>query len=189
MREPADRAKIERFLRELGKRVRRPARVVLTGGASMILRRLREETVDIDLSYTVAPEDDTRFASAIRDLKDDLSINVELSEPGLFMPMPGGREGRLAYFGRYEDVDVLLDDPNAIALSKLQRAHRRDVNDVRLLAEAKLVDLAELEAKAREVAAAPTKAGLRVNLDRMLATLDEVRAWLQRSADVPPKSE
>ncbi len=64
------------------------------------------------------------------------------------------------------------------------------MNDVRLLAEASLVDLEDLVVKAREVAdPARGTAAHRVNLDRMLATLVRVRAELQRSARVPPKSE
>lgn len=176
MRKPVTRDRVEAFLDRLGRRVRKPARVVITGGASMILRGLRGQTLDIDLWYSVAPGDDAAIATALRDLKDELDINIELAEPGHFLPMPAGREGRLAHIGRYGGADVFLDDPYAIALGKLDRGADKDLADVRLLADAKIVDLDALEARAREIAAPETPGSLRVDLDRMLARLARVRA-------------
>ena len=175
MRDPVTSERVDRFLAELGRRVRRPARVILTGGASMIARGLRAQTLDIDLAYEVAPTDDAEFARAVRDLKEDLSINVEFAEPGHFLPMPAGRESRRAYFGRFQEIDVFLDDPYAIALSKLDRGHDKDLDDVRLLAGAGLIDYDLLVAMAREIAEPGRPGALRVDLERMLARLARVR--------------
>lgn len=175
MRKPVTPERLEKFLAALGARVRHPARVILTGGASMLRRGLRGETVDVDLVYEVDPRFDTEIALAIRDLKNDLDINVELAEPGQFIPVPRGRRARFDDGGRYGDIDVYLDDPYTIALSKLDRGSESDLRDVRLLVSAKLVDLAELEAKAREIASPETPGFLRVDLDRLLARLAFVR--------------
>lgn len=176
MRRPVDRERITGFLARLGERARRPARIVITGGASMLLRGLRGETLDIDLMYTVTrPEDDGAIASTLRDLKEELDVNVELAEPGHFLPMPAGRDARCVFLGRYGALEVFLDDPYSIALSKLARGHEKDLDDVRRLAAARLLDLDELERKAREIAAPTTAASLRVDLDRMLARIARVR--------------
>jgi hypothetical protein len=76
---------------------------------------------------------------------------------------------------RYGVVDVLLDDPYAIALSKLSRGTEQDLADVRLMAEAKLLGYDELEAKAREIADPANPRALQVRLDAMLARLGRVR--------------
>lgn len=175
MRSPVTRERIELFLRELGRRVERPARLVITGGAFMIYRGLRGKTLDIDVSYELAPEDDALLATAIRELKEALDLNVELAEPGQFIPLPAGRRERCAFVGRFGGVDVFLDDPYAIALSKLHRGHDKDLDDVRLMEQAKLLDLAELEAKAREIATPGRPGALRVDLERLLARLSRVR--------------
>lgn len=153
----------------------RPASVVITGGASLIHRGLRGQTEDIDIAYEVAAGDDARMTTAIRELKDALSINIELAEPGQFIPMPRGRESRRTFVARYGSVDVFLDDPYAVALSKLARGLDRDLEDVRLLADAKLIDFADLEAKAREIADPATPRSARVDLPRMLARLAAIR--------------
>ncbi len=176
MREPVTRERIERFFAELGRRVRGPARVIVAGGASLVLRGLRPKTQDIDIDYTVAPGGDGAFISALRDLKDELSVDVELASPGHFIPLPSGREGRLTFHERYGAADVFLEDVYSVALSKLERGQAKDLNDVRILAEAGLVTWPELEAKAREIASPERgKEAARVDLDRMLARLERVR--------------
>jgi hypothetical protein len=175
VREPVDRSRVEAFLRELGRRFPQPVRVLVTGGASMILRDLRGLTQDIDLTYTIAAEHDGRFNAVLRELKDSLRINVELAEPGHFIPIPAGRDSRLSYFDRYGRVEVFLDDPYSIALSKLHRGHDQDLEDVGLLIQAGLADAATLEAKAREIADSEGPRVRPVDLEKLLARLDRVR--------------
>lgn len=175
MRRPVERGRAEALLQALGRRFHRPARIVITGGASLVLRGLREMTQDVDLSYSLAPEHDTSFIDALQALKYELEISVELADPGQFLPVPAGRENRLSYHGRYGAVDVFLDDPYTIAVSKLERAQDKDLNDIRLLANAGLLDFGNLGEKVREVARAPGSHPYRLELDRLLATLDLVR--------------
>ncbi len=180
MRKPVTPERLERFLSALGARVRHPARVMITGGASMLRRGLRGETLGVDLAYEIDPRFDTEIALAIRDLKNDLDINVELAEPGQFIPVPSDRRSRFEHVGRFGEIDVYLDDPYTIALGKLDRGSESDLRDVRLLQQAGLVDLTELEAKAREIASPETQGFARVDLDRLLARLAFVRG------DAPP---
>ena len=49
MRELADSARIERFMRELGKAVDVEGRVYLTGGATAVLYGWRATTIDVDI--------------------------------------------------------------------------------------------------------------------------------------------
>jgi hypothetical protein len=175
MRHDVTPERVDRFLTEMGRRLRNPARIILTGGAYMLVRGLRGQTADIDLAYEIAPEHDSELERAVRDLKEDLSINVEFAEPGHFMPMPAGRESRREYFGRFGSIDVFLDDPYAIALSKLGRGHDKDLKDVAALAAGARIDFARLEEMVREVAKARQAGARRVDLDQLLDRLALVR--------------
>ena len=72
-----DRDRIRLFLERLAARFQRPARIYLVGGTSLVYEKLREQSLDIDLAIDVAPQFHSELLSAIRDLKDELSVNVE----------------------------------------------------------------------------------------------------------------
>jgi hypothetical protein len=135
MRAAVDRARLERFLEQLGRRARGPGRVYLTGGATALLFGWRRSTVDIDLKLD--PEPAGAF-EAIANLKDELAVNVELASPDLFLPpVPGWRE-RSIFIARHGDVDFFHFDAVSQALAKLARGHDRDVADVRAMLEHRL---------------------------------------------------
>jgi hypothetical protein len=136
-----DRAKLERFMVELGRRVRGPGRVYLTGGATALWVGWRETTVDVDLKLD--PEPPGAF-EAIAALKEDLDLNVELASPDQFLPaVPGWRE-RSVHVGRYGPVDFFHFDYVSQALAKLARAHDRDTADVEAMLRRGLVSVAAL---------------------------------------------
>jgi len=118
MRGTVDRAKLERFLAELGRRARGPGRVYLTGGATALLHGWRTSTVDVDVKLD--PEPAGAF-EAIAELKEELDLNVELAAPDQFVPpVPGWRE-RSVFIARHGSVDFFHFDPLSQALAKLAR--------------------------------------------------------------------
>ena len=128
MRELADEARIRRFMRELGRAARHPARVYLTGGATAVLAGWRESTIDIDIK--VVPEDDALFR-AIPNLKETLHVNVELAAPDDFIPVSPGWEDRSRFVAQEGLLTFLDFDLVAQALSKIERGHEQDLEDVR----------------------------------------------------------
>src|SRR5947209_4658689 len=85
-REPATRERIERFLRELGKRYHGGGRFYLVGGTQMVYTGFRGPTEDI--GYIVQLEgEDQEFVAAVRSLIRDLNISVEQAGPGDFIPL------------------------------------------------------------------------------------------------------
>jgi hypothetical protein len=128
MREETTRTKLEDFLRELGRRARGPGAVFITGGGTAVWEGWRPTTIDVDLKASPEPEG---FFEAIAELKDEISLNVELASPADFIPeLPGWRE-RCVFLGRFGKLDFFHYDPYSQALSKLERAHARDLDDVR----------------------------------------------------------
>lgn len=144
MRALADAARIRRFLAALGAEADAEARLYLTGGATAVLHGWRSSTVDID--YLLVPETD-RLLRAIPRLKEELHVNVEPACPAHFIPPLPGWEERSRFVCREGRLTVLHYDPYAQALAKVERGHRKDLDDVRALVSEGLVE----PARAREL--------------------------------------
>jgi hypothetical protein len=141
MRLEAEATTIRRLMEELGRAATSPGDIYLVGGATAVLIGWRSQTVDVDLKLD--PEPGGVF-SAIRRLKDELALNVELAAPDQFIPpLPGWRE-RSPYIATFGLVRFFHYDLYAQALAKIERGHTQDVADVRHLLTSGLVDGAEL---------------------------------------------
>ncbi|CAN5745734.1 hypothetical protein BH24ACI5_BH24ACI5_03780 [soil metagenome] len=141
MREPADLTRIERFMRALGENAREPARVYLTGGATAVLHGWRGSTIDVDLK--IVPDRDD-LLRAIPALKERLHLNVELASPADFIPVRPDWEDRSPFIRREGRVDFHHFDLCAQALSKIERGHDQDQQDVAELLRRGLVTRSEL---------------------------------------------
>jgi len=141
MHAEASADRIREFLRRFGGATRGPGTVFLTGGATALLLGWRAATLDVDLSMD--PEPRGAF-EAIARLKDDLDLNVEIVSPADFIPrLPGWRE-RCVFIESVGDVQFFHYDPCSQALSKLERGHQRDLEDVRQMVRRGLVRTRDL---------------------------------------------
>ena len=142
MRRPVDADRVRAFMAALGRDVRGEQIVYLVGGATAVLVGWRDSTVDIDLALPSGSDD--AVLRALPGLKDELELNVELASPADFVPVPDGWEERAISVGRAGSVAFLHFDPYAQALSKLERAHDRDLADVEAMVARGLVERARL---------------------------------------------
>lgn len=150
MRPNVDKSQTENFLKNLGRAFRKPGRLYLVGGAALVHAGLRPgATQDIDVTVSSANEDE--MLDAIRQLKDTMKINVKFASPADFMPVPSQWEASARYIGRYGAIDVFYFDFYSIALSKIQRGSTRDINDVKLLLQQKVITLQDLDVAYNEV--------------------------------------
>ncbi len=146
MRELADATRIRDFLKALGAQAEGNVRVYLTGGATAVLLGWRATTLDLDLK--IVPDSD-RMLAAIPRLKEALKINVELASPDAFIPELPDWEARSPLITREGTASFYHYDFYAQALSKLERGHDQDMDDVRemvrrgLLRPAKLLEYFE----------------------------------------------
>ncbi|MBV9440039.1 MAG: hypothetical protein JOZ24_08630 [Candidatus Eremiobacteraeota bacterium] len=101
----------------------------------------RESTLDVDLR--IDPERD-EVLQRLPELKERLSINVELASPVDFIPVKGGWEERSPFIMQCGRVSVYHFDLYAQALSKIERAHRQDTEDVTAMIRRGLVNPAAL---------------------------------------------
>lgn len=141
MRDAADAERIRRLARELGRVVSRGTRMYLTGGATAVLEGWRESTVDIDVRFE--PDSDAAL-SKIRDLKEELAVNVELASPLDFLPALDGWRERSRFRFREGSLEVFDFDPYSQALSKLERGFDLDLEDVRSMVLSGQVEPAKL---------------------------------------------
>jgi hypothetical protein len=141
MRAPVTEPRLRAFMRALGEEARAEGRVYLTGGATAVLLDWRASTVDVDLK--IIPDDD-RVLRAIPALKERLQINIELASPDDFIPeLPGWRE-RSRFIAREGALSFYHYDFYAQCLSKLERAHRKDLLDAEQMVSGGLVDVRRL---------------------------------------------
>ena len=76
MRPPVDAGRIAAFLTALGRRYRGRGRVLLVGGASLVLEGFREQTIDIDITYELPTGEHGAFVTVVQQFKDEMQINV-----------------------------------------------------------------------------------------------------------------
>ena len=106
-----------------------------------ILLGFRESTLDVDLC--IVPEQDEIFR-AIPELKERLELNVELASPPDFIPeLPGWRE-RSPFITTDGTVSFYHFDLYSQALSKLQRGHAKDLDDVEQMHRAGRIETGQL---------------------------------------------
>ena len=150
MREAVTAPRLRDFMRALAAEAREPGRIYLAGGASAVLYGWREGTVDVDLK--IVPESD-RILRAIPELKEKLHLNVELASPADFVPPLPGWEDRSPFIAQEGPLSFHHFDFYTQALAKLERSHRKDLDDVDSMVRHRLVDPKRLAQLFHEVEA------------------------------------
>lgn len=136
MREPVSADRVRQFMRELAHRSDATGRVYLTGGASAVLLDWRDSTLDIDIK--VIPDDD-RVLRVLPEMKERLHLNVELAAPSDFIPPLPGWEERSPFIAREGALSFHHYDFYSQCLAKIERGHRKDFADVRMMLTSGLV--------------------------------------------------
>ena len=141
MRTLADKEKIEAFMRRFGEAARSDAQVYLTGGATAVLLGWRDSTVDVDISFSAENDE---MLKVVPEIKEELQLNVELASPPDFIPELPGWETRSQFIDRKGKVSFYHFDFYSQALSKIERAHKQDLVDVRSMIDRGLVTKSRL---------------------------------------------
>ncbi len=156
MRDHAERERIERFLRALGRRIHFPIRLYLVGGSIIVDLGLRQATVDVD--YVVEADDPRaleEFERIVPQLKNELRINVEPASPADFLPIPAHALAQSAYVRSYGNVHIYYYDLPSTIVSKAARGAERDIADIESLIQAGAVSWDEIESRWQEIRASP----------------------------------
>lgn len=149
MRPSVDKSTIEQFLRTFGQNYRKAGRLYLAGGAALVHAGIRSG-VTLDIDVQVVSGD---MLQVIDQMKQKLNINIKIASPKDFMPVPNQWEAMSQYVGRYGQTEVFYFDFYSIALSKIDRANTRDLQDVQLLVQRGIITLHELDIAFQDVLA------------------------------------
>jgi hypothetical protein len=141
VRPEADRERIQRLLKTLGRRVRAQHTLYLAGGASAVIEGFRPSTLDVDLRPE--PDSDELMRELAR-AKDELDINIETASPIDFLPELSGWREHSLHIAMHGNLEVRHMDFRLQALAKLERASEQDLNDVRDMLARRLVTREEL---------------------------------------------
>jgi hypothetical protein len=141
MRALVDANRIRLFMKAWGQAARSPTRAYFTGGATAVLAGWRDSTIDVDVK--LVPEDDA-LLRAVPELKESLHLNIELAAPIDFIPVRDGWEDRSPFIAREGALFFHHFDLAAQALSKIERGHAQDLDDVREMLRRGLVNVSGL---------------------------------------------
>jgi hypothetical protein len=144
MRWPVDEELIQTFCRGFGAEAKSDSRVYFTGGVTAVLFGWRPSTIDLDIK--ILPEQDA-LLRAIPNLKESLSVNIELASPADFLPELPGWQDRSEFIAREGRISFFHYDFYSQALSKAARGHVKDLDDVQEMIKRNLV----VPEKAREL--------------------------------------
>ena len=176
MRPPIDRLRVHYFLVKLGIEFHYPARLYLVGGTTLVYEGLRQQSLDIDISYEVADEHEAEFSRVIRRLKEDMQINIELASPGDFIPLPAGWKERANFVGRFGQVDVFHFDLYSTALSKIERGREGDYEDILAMLRSEQINMVELESAFANILPRVERESLKRDPDKFIRNFAALRA-------------
>lgn len=142
---PLTAAEIERFLERLGKRVAQAGTLYLIGGGALLLLGNQRTTLDIDYVGSDEPPPTGSLAATIQSVAIEMRIEVEPVPLHEFIPLPAGAESRHHFIGNFGNLAVYVFDPYSIAISKIDRGFKSDLQDVLFLIHKGLITVERLE--------------------------------------------
>ena len=148
MRRLAGHDHIQRFIKAIGARAARNARLYFTGGATAVLLGWRPSTIDVDIH--LVPEHDA-LLRALPELKEELEINLELACPAHFIPELPGWEKRSLFIVQEGRLSFYHYDLYAQALAKIERGHTLDITDVQVMFRRGLIEAPALQTLFEEI--------------------------------------
>lgn len=175
MRQPVNLQRIQLFLETLSQRVHFACRIYLVGGTTLVSFGFREQTIDIDLALEVDNTHHQKLIETIRDLKEELSLNIEEANPGDFIPLPKGWKDRSLYFGTFGSITVFHFDLYSMALSKIERGTEVDFEDVRALLQHHKIEWQKLFSFYQEILPQYGKKSLRQDPARIQRNFEIIR--------------
>jgi hypothetical protein len=123
----------------------------------MIDLGLRAATLDID--YVADADDPAALAEleqVIRDLKNELDLNIEPASPADFLPIPSGALEWSRFVGQHGSVSVYYYDLASQVIAKSARGLEQDLADAEQLVRTGQVSWTEVQERWAQVRASPT---------------------------------
>ena len=137
-------AEIEFFLRRLAEQYGKPATLYLLGGGGLCLLGSPRRTYDIDYTLDESSDKAQELLTTIEALADEMGLELEEVPLEEFIPLPEDAHTRHQWIGKFGSLNIYVYDPYSIAVSKLSRGLKSDLQDVIFLLREKMINLNEL---------------------------------------------
>ncbi|HEY3291651.1 MAG TPA: DUF6036 family nucleotidyltransferase [Anaerolineae bacterium] len=144
MRQPTPEI-IKAFIDELGRQCDFPAEIFIFGGSALILIGSPRSTIDIDYTLGTQTAHTDLLRQTIKRVSGEMNLDVDESIPSEFMPLPPGAAARHQIVFTSGQVKAYIFDVYSIALSKLERGFKSDIEDVLFLIHHQHIALDKLE--------------------------------------------
>ncbi len=118
---------MRQFLQQLAQRYTEPANLYLIGGGALCLLGNPRRTLDLD--YVGDDLHLNPFQRIIEQVAREMKLEVEPVPLATFIPLPDGADERSLLLGVFGSISVRIFDPYSIALSKLDRGTKIDLQD------------------------------------------------------------
>lgn len=168
-------SQIEKFLIAVGEHCEAESTLFLLGGGA--LRLLGGERPTGDLDYVGDDLHLNSMQQLMAQIADEMHIDLEAVPIAEFVPLPGNADDRAIMLGRFGNLTVYVFDPYTIALSKLDRGFKTDLEDIHFLIQRNLVTIDQLDSFVEKAIPRAEEFGL--DPKAMRRHLQIVRASLQ----------
>lgn len=148
VRQKVTKALLEKFMSELARRTSGPGSVFFTGGSTALLLGLREQTIDIDIKIDPEPRG---IFEAIKELKDELDLNIELASPADFIPAPPQWRALATNVGKIRELSYAHYDLAMQALAKIERGFSHDLADAAALISNRYITAEQLRERFAQI--------------------------------------
>jgi hypothetical protein len=105
-------------------------------------RRTRD--LDVVGSDIPAHQPSSLVQTMLVQVAKDMKIGVDPIPFDEFIPLPSGAEARHRLTGRYGKLSVYVFDPYSIALSKIERGFKTDIEDIAFMLRKRIIVLEQL---------------------------------------------
>ena len=144
MRQPTPEI-IQSFLDAVGRRCDFPAEIYIFGGSALILMGSARGTIDVDYTLGTQTAHIDLLRRTIKSVSDEMDLDVDESIPSEFMPLPPDAALRHRVVYTSGQLKAYIFDVYSIALSKLERGFKSDIEDVLFLIHNEHIALDKLE--------------------------------------------
>ncbi len=142
-----DTDNLSRLFAAVGARLSQPADLYVLGGGALVLLGSPRRTRDLDIvgSDIPAQQPSRPLQTVLEQAAREMKIGVDPIPFDEFIPLPSEAETRHRLVGHYGNLTVYVFDPYSIALSKIERGLKTDIEDVAFMLRRKIIQLDRLD--------------------------------------------
>lgn len=179
------RAGIEQFLQALSRLTRHYSRLYLAGEAALVHLGVRSGTSN-DIDMVIETSDEEEMQAALLRCMQALRVNIRFSSPEDLVPVPWKWDTRAKQIAIYGSIEAFYFDLPTLALSKIAIGNQRELVDVRLMLQQRVISLDDLDNTYLEIQPMMGKKPYEhIDLPSFIKQYSMVRKWLVQR--LPPE--